>query len=126
MKTMFVVLAVILALSGCAATGVQVKPEQLTSFQTGITTEAEVVQVLGKPQTLMSSSDGTRILAYAFLQYQIKGASFIPIVGLFAGGSDMKTSSTVFTFDKAGKMLTHQTTESQYGSRHGLTSAQAR
>jgi len=122
MKTMFAVLVVFSALAGCASTGSQVKADQLTAFETGKTTEVDVIKVLGKPQTLMSSSDGSRVMTYAFAQYQVKGATFIPVVGLFAGGADIRTSSTVFTFDKAGKLVNHQTTETQQETRNGRSS----
>lgn len=115
MKNTLAICALLAVIAGCASSGVQVKPDQLTLFKAGVTTEADVVQALGKPNVSTSSSDGTKTLAYSFAEYKIRGASFIPIVGMFAGGSDINMNSTVFTFDSAGKMLDYKTTESSYG-----------
>lgn len=102
MKTILSTLVCAAALVGCAANGTRVNPAQLAGFQPGVTTEADVAQVLGRPQSVIASSDGTRILGYAFVKYQIGG---------------MEMNSTVFTFDKAGKLVSHQATESGYGTR---------
>lgn len=102
MKTILYALVCVAALAGCAVNGTRVNPVQLAGFQPGVTTEADVAQALGKPQSVISSSDGTRILAYAFVKYQIGG---------------MEMNSTVFTFDKSGKLVSHQATDSGYGTR---------
>lgn len=86
----------VLVLAGCAASGTRVNPAQLAGFQPGVTTEADVTKALGKPQSVIASSDGTRILGYAFVKYQI---------------GSMEMNSTTFTFDKGGKLAVHQAME---------------
>ena len=100
-------------------TGTRVTPEQLTSFKEGVATEPDVTKVFGKPQSVSTSSDGTRILVFAYMNYQVNGATFIPIVGLVAGGSTMNLNTTVFNFGADGKMISYRTTESQHQSRNG-------
>jgi hypothetical protein len=106
-------------LSGCMTTGVRVTAEQLAGLKEGVATEVDVTKVLGKPQSTSTSSDGTRMLVFAYMNYQVNGATFIPVVGLVAGGSTMDTSTTVFTFGKDGKMISYNVTESQHQSRNG-------
>lgn len=108
------------AVSGCASqTGVQVQEAQLSAFQKGITTEADVIRAFGAPVTSVRNSDGQKTIGYSFSQVKIRGATFIPIVGMFAGGADSKMNSTIFTFDKDGKMLTYQVVEAAYSSGAG-------
>jgi outer membrane protein assembly factor BamE (lipoprotein component of BamABCDE complex) len=112
-----------IATTGCTTTsGVQVQQSQLSSFRKGITTEAEVISTLGTPTMSSLTSDGERVLVYSFAEYKIRGATFIPIVGLLAGGSDMSTNSAVVTFGKDGKMVSYTTTESKINSGTGATS----
>lgn len=108
-------------LSACAATGVQVKADQLTEFKPGVTTEAEVVAKLGRPITTSTNFDGSRTLAYYYAHYQTRPTSFIPVVGLIAGGSDMQTNTTIIRFDKDGRFISSSSTESQHGTGTGLT-----
>jgi hypothetical protein len=113
-------LLVVTALTGCMSTGIQVRPEQLVSFKEGETTEAEVVQKLGAPNTSVAMSDGSKITVYSFVQSQARVASFIPLIGPMVGGADAQMNSTTFRFDRTGKMISYQSTASTYGSGTGL------
>lgn len=116
---LFLAMIAAIAMAGCSTTGVEVRQEQLAQFQKGVSTEADVVAALGKPNAVRTSSDGSKSLVYAYARSQVRGATFIPVVGLFAGGADVHGTSTVFEFDAAGKLVSHETTESQYGSSLG-------
>jgi outer membrane protein assembly factor BamE (lipoprotein component of BamABCDE complex) len=120
MKKTVIAFALVTAISGCAShSGKQVRPTQLGGFQKGVTTEAEVIRALGAPNTSTMNSDGEKTITYAFAQYKIRGSTFIPIVGLFTGGSDVKTNSTIFMFDKDGKMLSYNVSETKISSGVG-------
>src|SRR5216684_4527323 len=79
----FVLLA--LAVAGCYSGGVKVTEQQVRKFEVGKTTYAEVVKELGPPTSVMSNSNGTRSASYSYVMAKAKAASFIPVVGLFAG-----------------------------------------
>lgn len=115
MKKLFIVLFSAVILSGCAAPPLQIKPS-VASFQKGITTEADVVAIFGKPMSVMSGMDGGRVIAYATVDNNIRGASFIPIVGLFAGGVDMKISSATFTFGQDGMLTDYKLSDTAYSA----------
>jgi hypothetical protein len=67
-------------------------------FQIGITRLADVTAKLGKPNSTQTVSDGTVVVAYVSNRTRVKGATFVPIVGLFAGGAKSRMVVKVFTF----------------------------
>lgn len=123
MKHMIVGLLVASALAGCASVGVKVTDEQMASFKEGITTEADVIAALGAPTTRVRTADGSVTLGYSHAQYNTKAATFIPIVGLFAGGADMRSSAVILSFGKDGKLTntSTQTSNMNTGVFNGTT-----
>lgn len=111
-----------LVLPGCVSSGTQVADSALTQFESGRTTEAQVVHALGMPQAV-SEQGGERYLTYAGAHAQAKAANFIPIVGLFAGGASVQSSAVVFHFNAAGVLqdwsATHVTNGAVYGPSAG-------
>ncbi|MFD2234830.1 hypothetical protein [Phaeospirillum tilakii] len=112
----------VVALAGCAASGVQVKEEQLAQFEPGKTTVQDVVASIGKPSNQMLLPDGSRVLVYSYAQVQTRPETFIPIVGAFVGGADMKTNSATLTFDRAGLLKTVSASSGATGTGMGLSS----
>lgn len=98
-------IALIAALAGCATVGTKVTDDNLTTLKPGETTEAQVVQMFGPPTVRTRQADGTVLLAYSHVDMRIRPATFIPFVGLFAGGSDTQTSSVALRFGPNGKLL---------------------
>lgn len=119
---LFQSIALALALSGCAASGVKVSDEQVNSFVVGTTTEADVLGRLGAPTTRTRNSDGTVLLQYVYAEAQVRAATFVPIVGLFAGGSDVKSTAVNLTFGPDGKLKSSSTAASSYGTGMGASS----
>ncbi|MFZ6734721.1 hypothetical protein ACO0LG_22550 [Undibacterium sp. Ji42W] len=116
-------LAFVLVLAGCASSGTQVSQEVALSFKEGVTTEKEIVASLGTPTGVMISGD-LKIISYSGFQYKMKAASFIPIVGLAAGGADYAHTSVSYIIDKAGIMTKINYMSSGSGSRQGVTAAE--
>lgn len=110
------------ALGGCAASGVKVSDDQLGSFVVGTTTEADVLGRLGTPTTRTRNSDGTVVLQYVYAEAQVRAATFVPIVGLFAGGTDVKSNAVNLTFGPDGKLKSSSSTASSYGTGMGASS----
>lgn len=119
MKNLLVAGALMLALVGCGTTsGTVITPTQLAKFEKGVTTPSDVILVLGKPNTTVSGSDGTKVMSYVYMKTSVKGATFVPVVGLFAGGAASNISSTTFSFDASGLLVSYQSIESAYDSRN--------
>jgi outer membrane protein assembly factor BamE (lipoprotein component of BamABCDE complex) len=109
MKCIFICI-LLLALSACSTVGTKVSGAQLSEFQNGKTTEAQVIAALGKPDSVTINSEGTKTLVYTFFSTQVKAASFIPLVGMFAGGTDTQ-SSVAMVYIKDGVVTGYTTSE---------------
>lgn len=118
MKNALLVLCVA-ALVGCVNHGVQVSQEKVAQFKPGVTTEADVIAALGQP-TSVTTMNGMKLVSYTGVQAQARGATFIPIVGLFAGGSDVRYSNTMFKFGADGKLIDTMQTTGASGGNSGL------
>jgi hypothetical protein len=116
--TLFSILVInILTLAGCASNGIEDKSDQLTNFIKGKTTIEEVKSALGPPISLTTSTDGRRILNYAFLHSQPRLESIVPAIGAFPGGADKRTNYVTLTFDKDGVLENYN--QSEFNSKMG-------
>lgn len=112
------ILLVATLVAGCAASGVQVSERAALQFKEGVTTESEIVQTLGKP-TSVYVAQGIRVISYSGMQYQVKGATFIPIVGAFAGGADYAFTTASYEINGEGTLTKVTYTQHGSGSRSG-------
>lgn len=91
-------------MSGCASVGTDVKDSQLSAFQIGVTTPSDVIRALGAPESEVVSSSGYRSMIYVASHFSTKAATFIPFVGIFAGGAKAQSSTVAIRFDRNGKL----------------------
>ena len=119
------VLSLVITLAGCMSTGVEVRQDQTASFKTGSTTTQDVVSRLGAPTSRTSLPDGSSMLVYSFAAAQARPASFIPIVGMFAGGADSRSSMVMFQFAPDGTLKSTTRSDSAMGSRMGTVTTDA-
>ena len=117
--TVAVIIATII-LTGCASYGVMVTDQQAAQFKRGETTEAQIVAALGKPTTI-TTTNGSRTLAYTGVYAQARPSSFIPFIGVLVGGTDSQVSHVVFKMDEGGKLA--DVTSSQSTSGGGMNFA---
>lgn len=121
MGRILLVVVLVLSVAACgSSSGTQVSQSQVTQFKTGVTTYDQVVSALGPPSLVEQKSDGSKILVYVHTQTSVRGATFIPVVGLFAGGADAKQQSATFTFDQGGVLKDYTTTRAQACSGPGV------
>lgn len=113
-------LAILVALCACYSGGVKVTEEQVRKFEVGKTTYAEVVKELGPPTSVTASSNGTRTAIYSYVMAKAKAASFIPVVGLFAGGADTRHTMTTFRFDATGVLTEYSTGDTSIAAGAGI------
>jgi membrane-associated protease RseP (regulator of RpoE activity) len=118
-------ICVIAILCGCASSGTQVKDSQLSAFQIGVTTPADVIRALGPPQSATISSSGYRFLIYTGSHVSTKAATFIPIVGIFAGGATAQASSVIISFGRDGKMREITTSHTNIETGLGASTVRA-
>ncbi len=118
--------AIVLAagLAGCGTTGNNVLPDQVTGFQIGVTTRAQVEEKLGKPTFVRSTPDGLSMLSYVWVDPDIRPASFYFINEGPTAGVDAVSRSAGFFFDQQGILFDYTGNERTYGT--GVDSVQKR
>lgn len=93
MKNIFIIIGLATLLVGCASSGQNYDSRKVSQIVKGKTTEPELVQMFGKPEERGINSDGQATIKWFYTEATTKGTTFIPVVGLFAGGADTKTKS---------------------------------
>ena len=96
-------LTITLLLSGCSSTVNQsLRNETSQSLQSKIvknkTTKSEITSALGEPDTRTTLDSGNESWRYFMVNNQINASSFIPIVGLFTGGSKSRARTLDIDF----------------------------
>lgn len=119
-QTLFAAALLAAVLSACSHSGgVQVTPEQAAQFEKGKSSYSDVVAKLGKPTSTVDFANGTKAASYSYAQVGTRPETFIPIVGAFAGGSDVKSNMVTFMFDQKGMLTDYMSTASQSSSKLG-------
>ena len=98
MKRIWLVVAIVAIIAGCAS--VDQKSDQnragkIDQIQEGSTTKQQVYDLLGKPDGATNMAAGD-----SYWSYDIKTAK--PIVGAFAGGSNVQSQYLVIIFGRDG------------------------
>lgn len=99
-------------------------PEQ--EYKVGVTTLADVTATLGKPNSTATVSDGTVVVSYVSSRTRVKGATFVPIVGLFAGGAKSRMVIRVFTFGPDGLLRTFTSSDTGVKCSSSIAGANCR
>ena len=115
-KSTVLALIVALAMSSSALAGA-ISDDQIAALKTGVTTYDDVVGQFGKPNTMETNSDGTRTIGYIVTRTHVKAATWVPIVGLFAGGATGESSKDEFQFDAQGKLTKISTSSTEIDCR---------
>ncbi|EBA9137882.1 hypothetical protein CNZ80_23090 [Salmonella enterica] len=102
----------IFSISGCSTSGNQnLKNETPQSLQSKIiknkTTKTELLTKLGEPDTRTTLDDGNEQWRYFMYNNQFNARTFIPVVGLFTGGS--QTQSKTLEIDFKGEIVSKWT-----------------
>lgn len=114
--------ALLVTLTGCYSVGAQVNEGQLAGFEKGKTTYSQVVTQLGPPTSEQISSEGGRTVSWTYVQIKTRPESFIPLIGPFIGGADMKSNMVTMLFDGQGVLQNFSSSSSQLGSGSGFAS----
>ena len=107
-----------LPFAGCASSGRNYDATQVSSIKKGQTTEADLIQTFGEPQERATDAEGNQRLIWSYTHVHANGASYIPIYGAFAGGSEGTTKTLTVTV-KDGVVTDYQSTEGATGARRG-------
>jgi outer membrane protein assembly factor BamE (lipoprotein component of BamABCDE complex) len=120
MNRIFAATLCALSLVGCVSSGTKVTPEQVAQFQQGKTTLSEVVATLGAPNSTTNLGNGQTILVYVHISSQANAATYVPVVGLLAGGATGTSNTATFTFDSRGILISSGSSQSNTAVNTGL------
>jgi hypothetical protein len=109
---LFSILAIAVAITACAASGVQVSEQQAQSFKVGTSTYSDVVTALGEPTSTTVDSKGTRTALYNYSSIRAQPQNFIPYIGSLVAGYDSQSSAVTFMFDQRGILTGTSSTQS--------------
>ena len=108
--------AICLVLQGCVTIGTKTDPNIVSTFKPGVTTIAEAEAKLGPPNQTTRNADGSTLIQYIYITSHANAASYVPVVGLFAGKGISDNVTRNLTFDKSGRFVSSTTS-------HGHTEA---
>jgi hypothetical protein len=121
-----ILVSVLLAfsLAACASGGNEkVRTETMDSVgqkvQKGVTTSTQVKAMYGEPASVSLTDGGNEVWNYSYSHATIKAATLIPVVGIFAGGSDVNKNEVVFLFDSKGVLQNYTVHASQTEVHNG-------
>ena len=109
-----------LTLAACVSSGTKVSAEDTKQFKVGVTTEQEIIAKLGTPNKVITNTDGSKVDIYLHVASNIHAASFIPVVGIFAGGTSTNSDSATFTFDPQNVLKSISNSSGQQDVNTGL------
>lgn len=98
-----VTVAAMAMLAGCA----QADPGKLAQLQSGKSTVAEAVAVLGSPDRDETLPDGSRMLTYVAQRSGTRAVNFVPVASHIWGGWDVKSGEAGLMFGPDGRLRFH-------------------
>lgn len=97
-KALISLTIIIIFLPSCATVGRKIDQSAVDRIKKGETTKEQVVASLGSPDRVTVLGNGDTIFSYGYARATAKPATFIPIVGAFAGGADVQHQNCTVTF----------------------------
>lgn len=110
--------ALVLIVSCATTSGRQVADEDLQKIEKGKTTQAEVVEILGEPETTKTTRDGT-VLVYSYSKAKADTMSHVPYVGSYLGKTKTE-NQVIYIFVDENEVVNEIQVEE--GSSEGGTS----
>jgi outer membrane protein assembly factor BamE (lipoprotein component of BamABCDE complex) len=92
-------------------------PNKQSQIQKGVSREADIQMLFGAPNGKSFAENGDEIWTYVYSNTQVNAATYVPVVGLFAGGARSDTSVLKVTFDKNGVVKAYGTENAHAASR---------
>lgn len=96
--------ALVMSSAAWAGSKNKLTDEDVAKLQIGSTMYSEIVEKYGKPMQTEMSSDGSRVLVYSVSRTRLKATTFVPVVGLFAGGAKADVTTQRLQFGPDGKL----------------------
>jgi hypothetical protein len=95
---------------GCSTNRKEIQPMQLAGFKKGISTNENVIAVLGAPDQTTLARNGTKTIVYSTIKFKLKGTNS-KLLALMADDPDVTITQTSFKFDQNGKLISFESRE---------------
>ena len=108
-------------ISSCATVGnpkIQ-NSDAVSQIKKGITTSSQVHDMFGEPQERNTSDAKLETWKYAYINAQVTPVTYVPVIGLFAGGAKSDITSLEIAFDKYN-IVKSITTGKGYAESHNF------
>ncbi|MEX3555312.1 MAG: outer membrane protein assembly factor BamE [Burkholderia gladioli] len=117
--TITAIVAASIVLAGCASAGNMTlrsaTQSEINQFVVkGKSTKSDVEAYLGAPESVSFTDSGQEIWQYTYAKQTSKAINFVPVVGIFAGGSDVDKKVLTILFNDKGVV-----TKSTYAASKG-------
>jgi hypothetical protein len=110
-----VLLILVMALSRCAQMTTAPLPDlHHGGWKSGSTTKREVCQRVGQPADVLHQDETHSTWLYLSVHVQDRGVTFVPIIGLFAGGSTIDVQRLTLLFEGDIFVATEQTSDQRF------------
>ena len=103
MKKITFMLFIAVIISGCVSSGRQLDPDKVSQIKKGDTGQ-HVLDLVGQPDRV-TTTDNLTVWSYSFASVTPTAATFIPVVGAFAGGSNIKSQALFVTLGPDGTVV---------------------
>tara|TARA_Y100000589_G_scaffold312429_2_gene332770 strand:+ start:589 stop:948 length:360 start_codon:yes stop_codon:yes gene_type:complete len=90
-----IIVCLSLLITGCTTIGKDYDETKTHEIVVGQTTESQLVEWFGQPESRTRTSVGDTALTWSHYQMKLKAGTFIPVLGAFIGGSDHESISLV-------------------------------
>jgi outer membrane protein assembly factor BamE (lipoprotein component of BamABCDE complex) len=104
MKTSLAVIISFGLFCGCTSVGNKqlLDLNLISQIKPDVSTQEDVTRLVGEPTKQTYLDSGDTVWEYDLQQTQVRPASFIPLVGLVAGGANVQTHTLTVRFNKQG------------------------
>ncbi len=100
-------------LAGCASVGTPIDVSATSQLVKGKSTEADAIRIFGPPSHKTLNSEGNVMMMWIHTTASAKPESFIPIVGAFAGGTDVRQQTLTILVGKDGRIVNWTSNDSR-------------
>lgn len=111
--------ALCLLLIGCASAGRNFDSRKVANIRKGDTTEKQLVEWFGPPIQRGFNSEGGATLVWSYAESSSKGENFIPVIGIFAGGTNNKNKGLLVRLDATGTVFSYDYSGGEFESTVG-------
>lgn len=92
----------LILVTGCASVGRKLDESKIDQIKKGKTTRQEVLALVGSPDQMTHNGSGETTFTYLYARATATPATYIPIVGAFAGGANVQHQMLMVTFGSDG------------------------